>query len=309
VIKLDDSKIRWMVKMKKQGVRNEEIASVQKVSVRRVQQIYAQYKRTGQMPSLRRSGRPVKEISEEERRIVLEAYARFRSNALYLEALISKFYRIKMSHRRIHAIMVSEGISVEDFRKRTRKKWIRYEREHSNSLWHADWHEIDDARWEGKKLVVYEDDASRYIVGYGVFDNATSENSVKVLEEAMARNARPASILTDNGSPFTTNPQAVLENAPTSFEHCLMKHRIGHILSRVRHPQTNGKIEKFFDIFDKKVKFFNSVEEFMEWYNTVRPHGALNLKEAETPVQAYHARMAPRGVLLDPAVLWGEIIS
>ncbi|MFP3295941.1 MAG: hypothetical protein RXN81_07450 [Caldisphaera sp.] len=23
-----------------------------------------------------------------------------------------------------------------------RKKWIRYEREYSNSLWHVDWHEI-----------------------------------------------------------------------------------------------------------------------------------------------------------------------
>ena len=48
-----------------------------------------------------------------------------------------------------------------------RKKWIRYEREHSNSLWHVDWHEIKDPRWKGLWLIVYEDDSSRFIIGYG----------------------------------------------------------------------------------------------------------------------------------------------
>ena len=100
-----------------------------------------------------------------------------------------------------------------------------------------------------------------------------------------------------------------MENAPTSFEHYLMKHKIRHMLSKVHHPQTNGKIAKFFDIFERKVKFFSSIDEFMEWYNTVRPHGALNLGQTRTPVEAYYSRMPPKGVLMDPAVLWGELIS
>ncbi len=308
MVKLDDSRIAWIIRMKEQGAKNSEIASVQKVSVRRVQQIYAQYRKSEQIPSLGKPGRPRKEITAFERSIVRKVYTRFRSNALYLEVFISKLYNLKINHNRIHAIMVSEGMSVEELRKRTRKKWIRYERDYSNSLWHTDWHEIKDSRWKGKQLIAYEDDASRFIVGYGVFDNATSENSVSVLDESVRKHSRPASILTDNGSPFTTNPNAI-GNAPTSFEHCLMKHKIRHVLSRVHHPQTNGKIEKFFDIFENKVKFFNSVEEFMEWYNTVRPHGALNLERMETPVEAYYARMPTKGVLMDPAMLWGEMIS
>ena len=308
MVKLDDSRIRWIIRMKEQGVKNREIASVQKVSIRRVQQIYAEYRRSRQTPLLGKPGRPRKEITESERHIVRQAYSIFRSNALYLEVFISKLYNIKISHRRIHAIMVSEGMSVEDFRKHTRKKWIRYERDYSNSLWHADWHEIKDSRWKGKQLIAYEDDSSRFIVGYGVFDNASSEKSAGILDESVRKYGRPASILTDNGSPFTTNPDA-LKNTPTPFEHYLMKHKIRHTLSRVHHPQTNGKIEKFFDIFERKVKFFNSIDEFMEWYNTVRPHGALNLEQMETPVEAYYARMPPKGVLMDPAILWREMIS
>ena len=54
------------------------------------------------------------------------------------------------------------------------------------------------------------------------------------------------------------------------------------VVGRVDHPQTNGKVEKFFDIFEKKVKFFNSVDEFMNWYNFIRPHGAFDIEKLES---------------------------
>lgn len=51
---------------------------------------------------------------------------------------------------------------------------------HSMSLWHTDWYQIneyDDERWRGKWLIVaYMDDASRSVVGFRVFDEATTEN-------------------------------------------------------------------------------------------------------------------------------------
>ena len=56
-----------------------------------------------------------------------------------------------------------------------RKKWIWYKREHSNSLWHVDWHEIKDPSWKGLGLIVYEDDSFRFIVGYGVYPIPTSQ--------------------------------------------------------------------------------------------------------------------------------------
>ena len=50
-------------------------------------------------------------------------------------------------------------------KKGKRRKWVRYEREYSNSLWHTDWKLLDDGRW----FLCYEDDASRFVTGYGVF--------------------------------------------------------------------------------------------------------------------------------------------
>ena len=43
-------------------------------------------------------------------------------------------------------------------------------------------------RWfyyNGKWIIAYLDDASRLITGYGVFENATAENALKVLKEAI----------------------------------------------------------------------------------------------------------------------------
>ena len=74
----------------------------------------------------------------------------------------------------------------------------------------------------------------------------------------------------------------------TEFEVFLLRNHIRQILGRVSHPQTNGKVEKLFDEFERKVKFFNSVEEWVNWYNVTRPHGALSLS---TLCRAYYASM------------------
>lgn len=42
----------------------------------------------------------------------------------------------------------------------------------------------------------------------------------------------------------------------------------------------------------------------MHWYNHIRPHGALNLDEMETPSDAYYAKKITNEVLVDPAILW-----
>ena len=51
-------------------------------------------------------------------------------------------------------------------------------------------------------MTAYLDDAPRFVVGWRLFPEATSERSVEVLKEAVAKHGRPASILTDRGTQF-----------------------------------------------------------------------------------------------------------
>ena len=68
---------------------------------------------------------------------------------------------IHIPHNTIHKVLKANNIARDDIKKRNRRKWIRYERAYSNSLWHADYKQLND-KW----LIMYQDDASRFIVGY-----------------------------------------------------------------------------------------------------------------------------------------------
>ena len=305
---LDQAQIEWIIKAKERRVKNEDIARSMGISIRRVRQLYSLYRKSGAIPVLGRPGRPRTPITGSERAVIRETYGRYKLCACYLEKILYA-HGIKINHRRIHQVLREEGLAVSEPHKQRRRRWIRYEREHSNSLWHTDWHQIKDQRWKGQWLICYEDDASRFMTGYGVYPTLTSPYSVEVLDRAIGKYGRPKSILSDHGSTFYAVESVAREKGLTEFEKYLLENKIRFITGRVDHPQSNGKIEKFFDIFEKKVKFFPSIDEFMEWYNEVRPHGAFDLSKLETPVQMFYQKMEAREVMVDPEALTrGEMI-
>jgi len=56
-------------------------------------------------------------------------------------------------------------------KKRRQRKYVRFEREQSMSLWQGAWKQLDDGGW----LLAFMDDASRRIMCYGIFDKVTPE--------------------------------------------------------------------------------------------------------------------------------------
>ncbi|MGC9308633.1 MAG: hypothetical protein ACP5FL_07650 [Thermoplasmatota archaeon] len=62
--KLDDTKIRWIIREMEKGERTEqEIGQVQDVTRQRVSQLWNQYKQTGKIPTLQRPERPTEPLS------------------------------------------------------------------------------------------------------------------------------------------------------------------------------------------------------------------------------------------------------
>ena len=74
-MKLDPVKVAWIIRQKETGALNSEIAHAMNVSERRVHGLWSAYRATGEVPSLKRPGRKRVGASDEERRIVEEAYA------------------------------------------------------------------------------------------------------------------------------------------------------------------------------------------------------------------------------------------
>lgn len=304
--KLSDSQVAWVIKARCHGTSSRDVATALQnvVSVRRIEQLYSSYRSSGKVPVLRNPGRPGVEISGDERIAIRFAWARFKVGAVYLVPVLKRYYGIETNHMRVYRVMKEEGLLYHKARKRFRRRYVRWEREHSNSLWHVDWHLMKDPRWRGMWLIVYEDDASRRIMEHGMFAHATSVHSVEVLKRAIALHGRPASILNDRGSTFYAVESEARKKGLTEFELFLASNHIEQILSGVRHPETNGKLEKLWDTLETGLaRGISSMDDCVYWYNCERPHGALDLERAETPIEAYYRKLPQRDVLVDPSIL------
>jgi putative transposase len=87
--------------------------------------------------------------------------------------------------------------------------------------------------------------------------------------------------MTDQGSQFVQAWDR--EHSHHAFRVFLSKNNTHHIIARVKHPQTNGKIERWFGLLELKLNRFSSVEDFVHSYNTIKHHMSLNFDKCVTP--------------------------
>jgi putative transposase len=97
-------------------------------------------------------------------------------------------------------------------------------------------------------------------------------------------------LIMDHGAEFGAHRIHDDGSWSSEFKDHLEKHGIKPILARVKHPQTNGKLERFFGEYKRHRHAFSSFDEFINWYND-RPHGSLNFQSLETPRIAFRRKM------------------
>jgi putative transposase len=197
--------------------------------------------------------------------------------------LIERDYGKHINHNRIHRILLDLGMAKKKDKKDIRNKdWIRYERRHSLTAVHIDWYYYALMHhWVFAVL----DDASRKLLGLIECNSPTTEKSIEGMQEALKHGIIKQCIC-DHGSQFVSNI-----GGDSRFVEFLDENEIKQILCKIKHPQSNGKVEKFFDLYQNKRSLFKSKEEFIVWYNEVRPHRSLNFEILETPQQAFIRKM------------------
>jgi hypothetical protein len=149
---------------KAEGVTSKDLSATMKLTRRRAEQIWKHYLNTGQEPLMgSRMSPSIKPFNAEEAEIVREANQRYRFGARMLERIIRKVYKVRISHNRIHIHLPASDLANKEPNKQMGRKWVQYEREHSMSAGHIDWHEVERT---GIKVYVIEDDASRKILAF-----------------------------------------------------------------------------------------------------------------------------------------------
>lgn len=265
------------------------IALSMKISRMAVWKIEQKYKRWGE-EGLKDSkpGRLFEPLNHKFYDLVVAEWKKAKCGARKLHAILKK-KRFSVSRRKIEQVLIKEGFQKPVPKRKKPRKYKRYEWPLPNYMWHTDWHVIKSKQMNGEKILVYIDDCSRRIMGYCVGAENT-KNSLFALYSAIAKHkVIPYILNSDRGSQFISPKVDKNGKANHAFQKTLKELGIIFVPSKRRHPQTNGKNERFFGILDSEFdERFKDLSEFIEWYNNERLSEAVDYM---TPTEAYKKRL------------------
>jgi putative transposase len=184
---------------------------------------------------------------------------------------------VDVGHTTIYKVLLKNNLTKPNESKRKRIKYIRWQREHPNSLWQMD---TSDQKVKDKYCFAVIDDCSRYCLGLFAINETKTTTITHLLDELIKIHGKPREILSDNGSSFG------LRSKHSKFDRWCNRRGIKHIRTAVHSPTTSGKIERFFQTLDRELKFCKNTEHFRMRYNHFRPHASLDNK---TPSKVYFA--------------------
>ncbi len=139
-----------------------EIARYFQITRQRVYQLINQFRESGEYPVLRQSGRKPQTIDDRAEELILKTYQSNNIGPIHLEKKIEETLGIHIPHNRIYRVLLNHGLVEINMKKRQQRKYIRYERTHSMSMWQGDWKEFE-LNGSKKWLIAFMDDSSRLI--------------------------------------------------------------------------------------------------------------------------------------------------
>jgi putative transposase len=97
-------------------------------------------------------------------------------------------------------------------------------------------------------------------------------------------------VSTDRGTQFFASLSTQGERSRHAFAEFLRSQGIRHVVSRVNHPQTNGKLDRLWREYDRHRRRLRTLAEFIAWYND-QIHDSLWVELYETPREAWQRKM------------------
>jgi len=225
-------------------------------------------------------------------------------------------------------VLVEAGYELKEEATRPHPDHVRhFERARPNQLWQTDLFTFMLKRQNRRVyLVAFMDDHSRFLVSYGLHASQSTALVLEVLRAGLASYGAPQEILTDNGTQYVT------WRGKSAFTRELEKRGIQQVVARPRHPQTLGKVERFWGtlwreclesaVFVDLGDAQRRIGLFIDHYNFQRPHQGIDglvpadryfgaasevLRTLRARVAANALDLARQGVPRGPLYLTGQV--
>ena len=163
----------------------------------------------------------------------------------------------------------------------------RFERSQPNELWQMDFKGPPQGWPQPVGPLSVLDDHSRYLITLAANGSTHGEPVRQRLEEAFERCGVPEGMLMDHGTPWWSMSSAW---GRTHLSLWLMRQGIRLYWSGFRHPQTQGKVERFHGSLQRALERRGPAPpEAQQWldayrweHNHIRPHEALGMQTPAT---------------------------
>ena len=226
------------------------------------------------------------QTSEELERRVVEVRRHYPDwGARKLHVLLAR-EGVQLTRSTIHRILLRRDLVPESLRRRQALQ--RFERGAPNELWQMDFKSPKGWNAPVGPLSVL-DDHSRYLLVLQAVWSTRAELVREQLESAFISCGMPQAMLMDHGIPWWST---LAPGGMTGLTLWLMKQGIELHWSGRRHPQTQGKVERFHGELERALHARAAprkepqawLDQFRWEHNYVRPHEALGM---ETPAQRW----------------------
>jgi transposase InsO family protein len=245
-----------------------------------------------------------------------------------ISALLLRGPALPACPQAVARVLHEAGYEAEEVPTHSHPDHVRsFERARPNQLWQTDLFTFVLKRQNRRVyLVAFMDDHSRFLVSYGLHASQSCALVLEVFRAAADSYGAPQEVLTDNGSQYIT------WRGKGAFTKELEKRGVRQVVASPRHPQTLGKIERFWgtlwrecveaavflDLGDAQRR----VGLFIDHYNFQRPHRALGglvpadrffgaapevLRTLQSRVASNALELARQGVPREPFYLTGQV--
>ncbi|MFH1700343.1 MAG: IS481 family transposase, partial [Candidatus Zixiibacteriota bacterium] len=228
-----------------------------------------------------------------------------RTRAHHEERIVALRREYGWGAKKIRILLLREGIDlkVATINRILRRKNLihlydshrpavkRFEREHPNQLWQMDFKgDYPSGKGRCYPLSVL-DDHSRYGIGLFALSGQDTKTVRDCLVKTFENGGVPHAMLMDHGIPWWSPSNT---NGLTRFSVGLIDQGIKLYFSGIRHPQTQGKVERFHRTLNESLRHKGRPKTLSDWnqalksflyeYNHIRPHEALHMA---TPSEYY----------------------
>jgi len=231
-------------------------------------------------------------VPNQEKQLIVELALEYTErSSREIAFLFTDTYKRFVSESSVYRILKKQGLvtpaaydlvrAADEFKDKTTRV---------NEMWQTDFTYFKIMGWGWYYLSTVLDDHSRFIIHWKLCKSMTAIDAEDTINAAMLKsNLKPdekPKLLSDNGSCYIAG----------DFKKYVESQNIKHIRGRVRHPQTQGKIERYhrsmknvikLDVYHSPAELEAALKQFVQYYNYDRYHEAI---DNVTPAQKYYGK-------------------